>query len=78
MRKERIHESSEPVDMDISISIEKIILDDSPVYVAYPDEEIFSEVVGVGESPNEACRDLAHTFNQMLYSENAIPILIEV
>lgn len=78
MRKERIHESSEPVNMGISISIEEIILDDSPVYVAYPDDEIFSEIVGVGESPNEACRNLAHTFNQMLYSENGIPILIEV
>ena len=64
--------------MGISISIEEIILDDSPVYVAYPEDDIFSEVVGVGESPNEACRNLAHTFNQMLYSENGIPILIEV
>ena len=64
--------------MGILISIEEIILDDSPVYVAYPDDEIFSEIVGVGESPNEACRNLAHTFNQMLYSENGIPILIEV
>ena len=64
--------------MGISISIEEIILDDSPVYVAYPDDEIFSEIVGVGEAPNEACRNLAHTFNQMLYSENGIPILIEI
>lgn len=64
--------------MGISISIEEIILDDSSVYVAYPDDEIFSEVVGVGESPDEARRDLAQTFNQMLYNENGIPILIEV
>lgn len=64
--------------MDIDVCVEEVILDDSPVYIAYPDEEIFSEVVGVGESPNEACRDLAHTFNQMLYNENGIPILIEV
>ena len=64
--------------MGVSISIEKIILDDSSVYVAYPEDDIFSEVVGVGESPNEACRNLAHTFNQMLYSENGVPILIEV
>lgn len=64
--------------MDIDVCVEEVIIDDSPVYIAYPDEEIFSEVVGVGESPNEACRDLAHTFNQMLYSENGIPILIEV
>lgn len=64
--------------MDIDVCVEEVILDDSPVYIAYPDEEVFSEVVGVGESPNEACRNLAHTFNQMLYSENGIPILIEV
>ena len=64
--------------MGISISIEEIILDDSSVYVAYPDDEIFSEVVGVGESPDEARRDLAQTFNQMLYNENGIPILIEI
>ena len=64
--------------MGISISIEEIILDDSSVYVAYPDDKIFSEVVGVGESPDEARRDLAQTFNQMLYNENGIPILIEV
>lgn len=64
--------------MGISISIEKIILDDSSVYVAYPEDDIFSEVVGVGGSPNEAYRDLAQTFNQMMYSENGIPILIEV
>lgn len=64
--------------MDIDVCVEEVILDDSPVYIAYPNEEIFSEVVGVGESPNEACRNLAHTFNQMLYSENSIPILIEI
>ena len=63
--------------MGISISIEEIILDDSPVYVAYPDDEIFSEIVGVGESPNEARRDLAQAFNQMMYHENGIPILID-
>ena len=64
--------------MDIDVCVEEVILDDSPVYIAYPDEEIFSEVVGVGESPDEACRNIAHTFNQMLYSENSIPILIEI
>lgn len=64
--------------MDIDVCVEEVIIDDSPVYIAYPDEEIFSEVVGVGESPDEACRNLAHTFNQMLYSENSIPILIEI
>ena len=63
--------------MGILISIEEIILDDSPVYVAYPDDEIFSEIVGVGESPNEARRDLVQAFNQMMYHENGIPILID-
>ena len=63
--------------MDIVISFEEIILDDSPVYVAYPDDEIFAEVVGVGESEDEARRDLIQTFNQMMYSENDVPILME-
>lgn len=64
--------------MDIVISFEEVILDDSPMYVAYPDDEIFAEVVGVGESTDEARIDLIQTFNQMMYSENGIPILIEV
>lgn len=63
--------------MDIVISFEEIILDDSPVYVAYPDDEIFAEVVGVGESADEARRDLIQTFNQMMYRDNDVPILME-
>ena len=63
--------------MDTAISIVEIILDDSPVYVAYPDEEIFSEVVGIGSSAEEARRDMIKTFNQMMYSENDVPILME-
>lgn len=63
--------------MDIVISFEEIILDDSPVYVAYPDDEIFAEVVGVGESEDEARRDLRQTFNQMMYRDNDVPILME-
>ena len=63
--------------MDTAISIVEIILDDSPVYVAFPDDEIVAEVVGVGESADEARRDLIQTFNQMMYSENDVPILIE-
>ena len=51
--------------MDIVISFEEVILDDSPVYVAFPDDEIFAEVVGVGESADEARVDLIQTFNQM-------------
>ena len=62
--------------MDIVISFEEVILDDSPVYVAFPDDEIFAEVVGVGESADEARRDLIQTFNQMMYSENDVPILM--
>ena len=63
--------------MDIVISFEEVILDGSPVYVAFPDDEIFAEVVGVGESADEARRDLIQTFNQMMYSENDVPILME-
>ena len=63
--------------MDIVISFEEIILDDSPVYVAYPDDEIFAEVVGVGESEDEARRDLRQTFNQMMYRDNDVPFLME-
>ena len=63
--------------MDIVISFEEVILDDSPMYVAYPDDEIFAEVVGVGESEDEARRDLRQTFNQMMYRDNDVPILME-
>ena len=63
--------------MDIVISFEEVILDDSPMYVAYPDDEIFAEVVGVGESADEAHRDLRQTFNQMMYRDNDVPILME-
>ena len=63
--------------MDIVISFEEVILDDSPVCVAYLDDEIFAEVVGVGESADEARRDLIQTFNQMMYTENDVPILME-
>ena len=63
--------------MDTPISIVEIILDDSPVYVAYPDEEIFSEVVGIGSSAEEARRDMIRIFNQMMYIENDVPILME-
>ena len=64
--------------MDTAISIVEIILDDSPVYVTYPDEEIFSEVVGIGSSAEEARRDMIKTFNQMMYSDNGIPLLVEL
>ena len=63
--------------MDTAVSIVEIILDDSPVYVAYPDEEIFSEVVGIGLSAEEARRDMIRIFNQMMYIENDVPILME-
>ena len=62
--------------MDTAISIVEIILDDTPVFVAYPDEEIFSEVVGIGSSAEEARRDMIRIFNQMMYIENDVPILM--
>lgn len=63
--------------MDIVISFEEVILDDSPVYVAFPDDEIFSEVVGIGESADEARRDMIQTFNKMMYSDNGVLMLME-
>ena len=64
--------------MDIDVYVEKVIIDDSPVYVVYPKDEIYSEVVGVAEFQEEALSDFAGSFNQMMYSDNGIPILIEV
>lgn len=63
--------------MDIDLSVEEIILDVSPVYVVYPEDEIYSEVAGVAESREEAMSDFVNSFNLMMYSENGIPILIE-
>lgn len=63
--------------MDIDVYVEKVIIDDSPVYVVYPDDEIYSEVVGVAESQEDSLSDFAESFNQMMYSDNEIPILIE-
>jgi hypothetical protein len=64
--------------MDINVFVEEVILDDSPVYVVYPEDEIYAEVVGVADSREEAFSDLAESFNLMMYSDNDIPILIEV
>lgn len=64
--------------MDINVFVEEIILDDSSVYVVYPEDEIYAEVVGVADSREEAFIDLAESFNLMMYCDNDIPILIEV
>ena len=64
--------------MDINVFVEEVILDDSPVYVVYPEDEIYAEVVGVADSREEAFSDLAESFNLMMYSDNDVPILIEV
>ena len=64
--------------MDINVFVEEFILDDSPVYVVYPEDEIYAEVVGVADSREEAFSDLAESFNLMMYSDKDIPILIEV
>ena len=64
--------------MDINVFVEEVILDDSSVYVVYPEDEIYAEVVGVADSREEAFCDLAESFNLMMYSDNDIPILIEV
>ena len=64
--------------MEIEVCVEEVIIDDSPVYVVYPEDEMYAEVVGVAESSEEAFRDFAESFNSMMYSDNGIPILIEV
>lgn len=64
--------------MDVDVLVEEIILDDSPVYVVYPKDEIYAEVVGVAESQEEAWSDFAKSFNQMMYNDNGIPILVEM
>ena len=63
--------------MDVDVCVEVVILDDSPVYVVYPEDEIYSEAVGVAESREEARRDFACSFNRMCYSDNGVPIFIE-
>jgi hypothetical protein len=64
--------------MDINVFVEEVILDDSSVYVVYPEDEIYAEVVGVADSREEAFSDLAESFNLMMYCDNDVPILIEV
>lgn len=63
--------------MDINVCVEEVILDDSLVYVVYPEDEIYSEVVGVAESMEEAWQDFASSFNRMCYNDNGAPIFIE-
>ena len=62
--------------MDMLFRTDEFIIDDSHVYVVYPEEEIYSEVVGLGNSLEEALNDCVRCFNQMMYSENGVPILI--
>lgn len=64
--------------MDIDVCVEEVIIDDSPVCVVYPEDEIYAEVVGVAGARVEAFSDFAESFNSMMYSDNGIPILIEV
>lgn len=64
--------------MDINVFVEEVILDDSSVYVVYPEDEIYAEVVGVADSREEAFSDLAESFNLMMYCDNDVPVLIEV
>ena len=63
--------------MDIEVCVEEVIIDDFPVYV-YPEDEMDAEVVGVAGARVEAFSDFAESFNRMMYSDNGIPILIEV
>lgn len=62
--------------MEINVFVEEVILDDSTMYVVYPEEEIYAEVIGVAESKEDAMSDFADCFNQMMYSDDGIPILV--
>ena len=62
--------------MDIFVNIEETFIEGSPLFVAYPEDEIYMEAVGVGDSPEEAIDDFIQSFNQMMYSDNGVPILI--
>ena len=64
--------------MDINVCVEEVIQDGSLVYLVYPEDEIYSEVVGIAESKEDAWRDFASSFNRMCYSDNGVPIFIEV
>ena len=64
--------------MDIKICVEELVLDESPVYVVSPEAEIYAEVVGGAESSAEALGDFVESFNQMMYSDNGIPLLVEL
>lgn len=61
----------------MNLMVYEIPFEDCSVFVAYPEEEIYSEVVGVGCSVKEAEYDLASSFNSMMYSENGALILID-
>ena len=43
--------------MDIDVCVEEVIIDDSPVYLVCPEDEIYADVVGVAESREEAFSD---------------------
>ena len=60
----------------MEIIIYEIPFEDCSVFIAYPEEEIYSEAVGVGCSVEEAKKDLSESFNCMMYSDNDDIILI--
>ena len=64
--------------MDIEVYVDEVILEDSPVYVVYPEDEIYAEVVGVAASREGAFSYFAESINSIMCSDNGIPILIEV
>ena len=62
----------------MEIIIYEIPFEDYSVFIAYPEEEIYSEVVGVGNSVEEAKNDLSESFNSMMYSDHGTPVLINM
>ena len=64
--------------MDILVTVEEIIIDDSHIYVAYPEDVIYDESVGEGKSSEEAVRDLAECFGSMLYASDGMLMQVEV
>ena len=46
--------------------------------MAYPEDVIYDESVGVGKSSEEAVRDLAECFGSMFYASDGMLMLVEV
>ena len=63
--------------MDILVKIEEIIIDDSCIFVASPEDVTFDESVGIGDTFEEAIKDAAESLNTMLYLHEEMPLLFD-